>query len=82
MEAIAALIGAVATLIVAFFAKKRVEKKQDQKRDLFVEKFVQDLNIEHSNVIILNIEKNEIEKPFKFESEANLKKDKLLIILK
>jgi|TARA_B110000495_G_C22753184_1_gene441236 hypothetical protein len=82
MEAIAALIGAITTLIIAFFAKKQVNKKQEKKRDLFVEKFVQDLNIQHSNVVILNIDKSEIEKPFKFESEANLKKDKLLIILK
>lgn len=82
MEVIAALIGAAATLIVAFCVKKKTKKNREKERNSFVEKFIQELNIEHSNVVILNIDEGEVEKPFKFESEANLKKDKLLIIIK
>ena len=82
MEVIAAIIGAAATLITAYIAKKASQNKKNKQRERFIEKFVQDMNIEHSNVYILNIDKSEIEKPFKFESEANLKQDKLLIILK
>ena len=82
MEVIAALIGAATTLIVAFCVKKKTKKNREKERNSFVEKFIQELNIEHSNVVILNIDEGEVEKPFKFESEANLKKDKLLIIIK
>ena len=82
MEVIAAIIGAAATLITAYIAKKASQNKKNKQRERFIEKFVQDMNIEHSNVYILNIDKSEREKPFKFESEANLKQDKLLIILK
>jgi len=82
MEVIAAIIGACATLFTTYIVIKRQDKVKNQKQNDFIEKFCQDLNIKDSNVYILNVSKSEMEKPFKFESEGNLNKDKLLIILK
>ena len=80
MEIIAAIIAAVTTLVTTYVVKKKKDKSKKLKQHDFIEKFVQDLNIKDSNVYILNVSKSEIEKPFKFESEGNLKKDKLLIV--
>ena len=82
MEIIAAIIGAVTTLVTTCIVIKKKDKNKKLKQHDFIEKFVQDLNIKDSNVYILNVSKSEIEKPFKFDSKANLNKDKILIILK